>query len=121
MASDDNNPPNDQDDDNMSVDGCSVLDENLINSTVLNLSNETFIGTSTIFNDVTNQEVSNKPNPKKRDSSHISDSNQRTQQKVPHVLNKSGPSEHTPLPNNSYSVHNKGPYFDVVEPKNPNV
>ena len=121
MASDNNNPPNDQDDDNMSVDGCSVLDENLINSTLLNLSNETFTGSSTIFNDVTNHEVSNKPNPKKRDSSHISDSNQPTQQKVPHVLNKSGPSEHAPLPNNSYSVHNKGPYFVVVEPKNPNV
>ena len=120
MVSEGNNLPNDQDDDNMSVNGCSVLDGNLINSTFLNLRKETFTGSSTISKDVTNHEVPNKLNPKKRDSSHFSDPNQPTQQKVPHVLNKSGPSEHVPLPNNSYSIHNKGPYFVVVEHKNPN-
>ena len=60
---------------NMSVDGCSVLDENLIDSTLLNLSKETFTGSPTISKDVTNHEVPNKPNPQKRDSLYILDSN----------------------------------------------
>ena len=60
---------------------------------------------------------------KKRDSTHITDFIPPTplnQPKIPHISNKSNHNhnQYESLPDNRYSVHNKGPYFVMVEPVN---
>ena len=94
------------------------LDENVINDSLINLSSEAFsLSQCNAGNRNKNAYLKEKQHSKKRDSMYIVDPTfPPNQSKIPHILNKSSPNLLESLPDNCYSVHNKGPYFFTVEP-----
>ena len=109
------------DDDPMPLDVIPELDENVINNSLINLSNEVLtLSQPNVGNH--NSNLKGKQTSKNA-TLHILPTlfpppPPPNQPKIPHISNKPNNNQYDSLPDNRYSVHNKGPYFVTVEPVN---